>query len=88
MKTIWYNVVPFPPDFEWHGVAHAVAILDAMANTPPVFSSRDKREALAVSRRMFAEIIETDWNPTKLQIEWVYKPDAERAVRGLQAVIR
>jgi hypothetical protein len=89
MKTdVWYSVIAYPKDYEWHGVAHAVAILDAMANETPVFSSRDKREALAVSRRMFAEIIETDWNPTKLRIEWVHAPDAARAVQGLQAVIR
>ena len=81
MKTeVWYSVIPYPADFEWHGARHACGVLDAMANEAPVFSSRDKRAALAESRRrlnrgQLSEIFETDWNP-KLQIEWVYKPDA------------
>ena len=94
MKTktkTWYSVIPYPKGYTWHGAKHAVQVLDAMENTAPVFSSQNKREAQAEAKRRFglmAEILETPWNPAKFQVEFVYKPDTQKAVAGLQEVLR
>jgi hypothetical protein len=92
MNNVWYNVVLYPQDYEWHGVKHACEVLDAMQNTPPVFSSQSKTKARAEARRWskrgrMAEIFETDWNPA-LRIEWVYRPDPQKAVQALREAIR
>jgi hypothetical protein len=90
-NNIWYNVVLFPVDLEWHGALHACEVLDSMENETPVFWSQSKKAALAAqaawSKKGYpSEIFETYWNPV-LQIDWTYRPNTERAVQALLEVL-
>jgi hypothetical protein len=92
MNNVFYNVVLYPADYEWHGVKHACETLDQMENEVPIYWTRDKAKARAEARRWskkgrMAEVFESDFNPI-LRVDFSYRPDPARACAALLAVLR